>query len=122
MITRVNLMNESELAALREKLLRLQDEALELAQTGDAAAGIVELDQSRVGRLSRMDALQAQAMSQETSRRRKVMHGRIGAALKRIEAGDYGICRSCDEPINPRRLEFDPTILLCVECAEKEPA
>ena len=114
-------MNESELAELRQKLLRLQEEAIELAQTGDAAAAVVELDQSRVGRLSRMDAMQAQAKSQESGRRRKAMHSRIDAALKRIDSGEYGICHSCDEPINPRRLEFDPTVLLCVKCAEKEP-
>ncbi|MGB1088279.1 MAG: TraR/DksA family transcriptional regulator, partial [Alphaproteobacteria bacterium] len=35
------------------------------------AARTVELDQSKVGRLSRMDALQGQAMAQETERRRQ---------------------------------------------------
>lgn len=112
-------MDDSQLASFRDQLLRLQGEALDLAQTGDAASEVVELDQSRVGRLSRMDALQAQAMSQASGRRRKEMHGRIDAALLRIDAGDFGICRSCEEPINPRRLEFDPTVVLCVDCAEK---
>jgi DnaK suppressor protein len=112
-------MDDSQLASFREQLLRLQNEATELEKTGDAAAEIVELDQSRVGRLSRMDALQAQAMSQASGRRRKEMYGRINAALLRIDAGDFGDCRSCEEPINPRRLEFDPTAVLCVDCAEK---
>ena len=52
---------------LAARLLELND----LAETGDAAAKPVELDQTRVGRLSRMDAMQAQAMSIETKRRRE---------------------------------------------------
>jgi DnaK suppressor protein len=41
----------------------------------------------------------------------------IEAALNRIEDGSYGLCRDCDEPINPKRLEFDPTALRCIDCA-----
>ena len=46
---------------MRDKLLKLRDELEEIAATGDEFAAVVELDQSKVGRLSRMDALQAQA-------------------------------------------------------------
>ena len=44
----------------------------------------VELDQTKVGRLSRMDAMQSQAMAKETQRRRKNDITRIDAAIKRI--------------------------------------
>jgi len=43
----------------------------------------------------------------------------IEAALKRLDAGDYGFCRDCEEPINPKRLEFDPTALRCIDCESK---
>jgi DnaK suppressor protein len=103
----------------RDRLLALRAELENVAATGDASAAVVELDQSKVGRLSRMDALQAQAMAKAHSNRRQAMLVQITAALQRIEAGDYGVCRECDEPINPKRLEFDPTALRCIECASK---
>lgn len=77
----------------------------------------VELDQTRVGRLSRMDALQNQAMALEAERRRRLELQRIDASLKRLEAGDYGYCVACGERIPVRRLELDPTLPTCVACA-----
>ena len=103
----------------RSKLLTLRAELERTAATGDESAAIVELDQSKVGRLSRMDAMQAQAMAQAASNRRKAMQLKITAALQRVDDGDYGVCRGCEEPINPKRLEFDPTTLYCVTCASK---
>jgi DnaK suppressor protein len=103
----------------RERLLELREELLSVAESGDESAAVVELDQSKVGRLSRMDAMQAQAMAQASAERREQMLRRIDAALKRIDDDDYGVCLACDEPINPKRLEFDPTVTLCIECASK---
>ena len=88
-------------------------------QTGNEAAKTVELDQSRVGRLSRMDALQAQAMSVEVDHRRKLELQRIKRALKHIEAGDYDTCQNCGEMINPLRLKSSLTVTLCIECASE---
>ena len=105
--------------AVRKRLLELRAELESLADTGDEAARIVELDQSRVGRLSRMDALQAQAMAKASSERRDAMLGRINAALGRVARGEYGLCQLCEEPIHPKRLDVDPTALLCIECAER---
>lgn len=83
------------------------------------SAATVELDQSRVGRLSRMDALQAQAMAKASGNRRAATLQRITAALKRVDDGDYGWCLGCEEPINPKRLEFDPTVRFCIDCANR---
>jgi DnaK suppressor protein len=101
----------------RSKLLALREELTALEKTGAAAAEIVELDQTAVGRLSRMDAMQAQAMSKATNQRREATLRAIELALQRIERGDYGECRDCGEYINPKRLEFDPTARLCIGCA-----
>ena len=102
----------SALLARREELRHLTDSSAEARRP-------VELDQSRVGRLSRMDALQSQAMSVETERRRQVELRRIEAALGRIEDGDYGFCVGCGEAIALKRLEFDPTTPICIDCAEQ---
>ena len=100
-----------------EKLQSLKQTLLKAQETGDQAEQTVELDQTRVGRLSRMDAMQAQAMSKETGRRRRVKLLQIDAALKRIEEDDYGYCQECGEDIAPARLGVDPTVLLCITCA-----
>lgn len=101
----------------RDSLLALQAELESIAATGDESAAVVELDQSKVGRLSRMDAMQAQAMAKASSQRREATLKHITAALKRLDDGDFGLCLNCDEPINPKRLEFDPTATLCIDCA-----
>jgi DnaK suppressor protein len=104
---------------MREELLKLRAELQAIAESGDESAAIVELDQTKVGRLSRMDAMQAQAMAKASIERREQMLRRIDAALVRIDNDEYGYCKECDEPINPKRLEFDPTADLCINCASK---
>jgi DnaK suppressor protein len=101
----------------RQRLLELRAELSALTAIGDEAAQTVELDQTKVGRLSRMDALQAQAMSKATNQRRAETLRGIEAALKRIDRGGYGECHLCGEYNTPTRLEFDPTAKLCIECA-----
>lgn len=110
-------MSDPFAAEMRERLLKLREELASLASTSERSAEVVELDQSRVGRLSRMDALQAQAMAQASGRRRATMLRKIDAALARIETADYGFCLSCQEPIDRKRLEFDPAAALCIACA-----
>jgi DnaK suppressor protein len=101
----------------KDLLLSLKQALLKAQETGDQAEQTVELDQTRVGRLSRMDAMQAQAMSKETGRRRRQKLLQIDVALKRIEKNDFGYCQECGEDIAPARLEADPTVLLCISCA-----
>lgn len=103
----------------RNKLLKLREELRQIEESGNEAAKTVELDQSSVGRLSRMDAMQAQAMSIESKRRREIKVKRIESALQRIDNDEFGYCLSCEEEIAPKRLEFDPSALLCIECANK---
>ena len=106
-----------DVSLYRDRLIARRNELLELAQSSADSRKTVELDQTRVGRLSRMDALQNQAMSLEAERRRKLELQRIEASLKRIEEGDYGYCVACGEQIPLRRLELDPTLPTCVNCA-----
>lgn len=64
-----------------------------------------------------MDALQGQAMAQETERRRKNELQRIESALTRVRDGEYGYCVSCGDEISKKRLELDPSVPLCIDCA-----
>jgi len=77
----------------------------------------VTLQQDSVGRLSRMDAMQQQAMAQATERRRAQERLRIKAALARIDEGEWGYCGRCGEAIAAARLAHDPSVAVCVGCA-----
>ncbi len=106
-----------ELDAARE---RLAARRAELVAAQDDTAGWrdpVALDQQSVGRLSRMDAMQQQAMAEAEARRRQAEIARVDAALQRIEEGEYGWCRGCGEAIGPKRLEINPAASQCVGCA-----
>ena len=102
---------------VRKKLLSLKDELEALSALASEDRKPVKLDQQSVGRLSRMDSLQVQAMdlAQEQARRKQIV--KINAALERLNNGDYGYCVSCDEAISEKRLNVDPATPLCVNCA-----
>ncbi|MEM7171457.1 MAG: TraR/DksA family transcriptional regulator [Pseudomonadota bacterium] len=102
---------------VKKRLMERQEELLQIAQVSAESRKPVELDQTRVGRLSRMDALQGQAMSLETERRRQSELQRIDLALGRLKTGDFGFCLSCGEEIAPRRLALDLTVATCIDCA-----
>jgi DnaK suppressor protein len=108
---------EGELVAVRTAL---EARRAELAEMGDRTRSDrepVQLDQSKVGRLSRMDALQVQAMAAEPQRRRETEAKRIDAALARIATGDYGYCVRCETPIPRERLRSNPAVPTCIACA-----
>ncbi|MHA1597705.1 MAG: TraR/DksA family transcriptional regulator [Alphaproteobacteria bacterium] len=106
-----------DIKALKKRLFAQRREILDDTEASEEARQPVELDQTSVGRLSRMDALQGQAMALETDRRRHVELHHIDAALKLIESGDYGYCQMCDEKIPAKRLNIDPTASVCIDCA-----
>ena len=103
----------------RRALLELRAQLTELEAISCEATKPVQLDQSMVGRLSRMDAMQGVEMAKEASRRRKQQLARIPAALERIASGDYGRCTLCDEDIVIGRLHIDPTYTRCINCADQ---
>ena len=111
-------LSDDDIRNFKDRLIAMQHEINALLETGDDETGPVQLDQTSVGRLSRMDALQRQAMAQETERRRHNDLRRIAAALKRIEDGEYGYCISSGEPIPRARLELDPAAATIVRRAD----
>jgi DnaK suppressor protein len=111
-------MNDQELEQFRTRLTAMQGEMRAVNKSAAEDVKPVELDQSSVGRVSRMDAMQAQQMSLETARRREQLLVKIEGALRRIESGRFGRCFQCGEDINLRRLGADPTITRCRDCIE----
>ncbi len=104
---------QDELATLLRELETQLPNAIDLASAG---AATVELDQQSVGRLSRMDEIQRQAMAKSGRRSLEVRLQQVRAALATLERGDYGICRECEEPIGYARLKARPETPFCLDC------
>jgi DnaK suppressor protein len=109
-------LDSSAVAAYRsilEQRLREVEEALGLAAEGAAP---VALDQARVGRLARIDALQQQALAAGRRDALLTERRRLTAATERIRAGHFGICCRCDSEIDDARLRADPATPFCLAC------
>jgi len=109
--------SDIDLDGLRAKLLERKAELEKEDEATREDRAPVQLDQQAVGRLSRMDAMQVQAMAEATHERRLIELRRIDAALERMAQGDYGFCTQCDEEIAAKRLELDPAVPTCIDCA-----
>lgn len=114
----MSLPYDLDLDDIRKQLLARKETLENVSDQSSDIRNPVELDQTRQGRLSRMDALQQQAMSKETERRRQLEIKKIESALQRIDEGDYGYCVISGEPIEYERLMADlavPTSRVALE-------
>ncbi|MBT8465279.1 MAG: TraR/DksA family transcriptional regulator [Myxococcales bacterium] len=109
-------LSDEQAEALRLRLLELVDELERALQASASAAKPVVLDQSSVGRLSRMDAMQHQAMAKATRDKAELRLGQCKRALSAFDRGEYGLCLKCEEPIGYRRLLAKPEAPFCVDC------
>ena len=110
-------MSASSEGDARGRLIAIREELQQLSEISDESRRPVALDQQSIGRLSRMDAMQQQAMNEATQRSRQRDLNRIDAVLSRVDDGEYGFCLECGEPIAPGRLEVDPMAEKCISCA-----
>lgn len=113
-------MEPKQIIIFKHKLEKLRQGFGDIQDIENQSTSVVELDQTSVGRLSRMDALQSQAMAKETSRRNQQQLKKIIAALKRITEGEHAYCLACDEEIDIRRLQYNPAVEYCIPCAEAQ--
>ncbi|MEE2664958.1 MAG: TraR/DksA C4-type zinc finger protein [Myxococcota bacterium] len=109
-------LTDVQVEALRAELEELKLDLTARLDSGSEAARPVQLDQTAVGRLSRMDAMQSQAMAQATRRTTEIRLSQCKHALLAVERGEYGSCRRCEEPIGIDRLNAKPEAPFCLEC------
>jgi len=111
-------MTENEVESYRAVLLQRQAEAQEqLASLKEWCEPVAPNE--AIGRLSRQDAMQDQQMALAQRKELELRQTRIMTALKRLDAGTFGLCVMCKQPIDPRRLEMVPESPTCVPCLEK---
>ncbi len=111
------MFTKTDLLTFQKRLHAIVTESEAEDSTTRASRGTVTLDQQSVGRLSRMDALQQQAMAKATHARRQAQVLRAKAALLRIDDGEFGFCLECGAEIARKRLDHDPSLALCITCA-----
>lgn len=103
---------------------RINDDLSDLLESiaeSKTSARTVKLDQTSVGRLSRMDAMQQQAMALGLAERLLMRQKKLEAALARIDAGTFGSCCACEAEIEPARLHVDAGTVFCAECTNQRP-
>ncbi|WP_333830120.1 TraR/DksA family transcriptional regulator [Pararhodobacter sp.] len=109
-----------EARALRDRYqprLTAEAGALRAASGSSGERRPVLLDQQSVGRLSRLDAVQQQAMAAAQEVRRAGRLRAIEAALLRLEQEEFGWCDDCGDIIGLKRLDPDPLLMPCIACA-----
>lgn len=105
-----------DIARYRKRLESALEQADNALVQAELSSATVKLDQSSVGRLSRMDAMQQQAMALGIRELQSQKRLRLLAALERITTGRYGQCCLCDADIEVGRLDQDPSAVFCTMC------
>ena len=100
----------------REQIAQMLAELDREDARGQDGQSVVTLDQQAVGRLSRMDALQSQAMAKAQQSRRDARRAALKSALRRIDDGEFGWCEDCGDTMDELRLLLNPAVVRCVSC------
>ncbi|MBE0615366.1 MAG: molecular chaperone DnaK [Burkholderiales bacterium] len=108
---------KSDATKFHHRLSTELQQLVEAIAQAEASAGTVRLDQSSVGRVSRMDAMQQQAMARGLQERLATRKRKTEAALARIESGTYGRCCECQTELKAERIDADPAAVFCAACA-----
>ncbi len=112
-------LNQAQREELTGNLLSLRDDLRQQLDRTSESAQTVTLDQQAFGRVSRVDALQQQSMAQASKAQCEQQLRQVLRALADVDSGDYGFCRSCDNPIGYERLKIRPETPLCLNCQAK---
>ena len=110
-------LTPDQLGEMRELLERELTRLLRSIGITETATATVTLDQTAVGRLSRMDSLQSQALAKGLAEREQVRLAHLQEALKRMDDGSYGICTECGTPLDFGRLLVLPEAPNCAGCS-----
>ena len=115
-------LDEAQLAALKETLLRKRGEIL-AASTGTrpipASMDVNSRQGDMADQASGNNEVHIQLKLKQTDA--KILQA-IEEALFRLEKGIYGVCRDCGDPIAAARLIAIPWTRVCITCKQKQSA
>jgi DnaK suppressor protein len=110
-------MNPRQQEYFRAKLTKWRNEIL-----ADASQTILSLQEETVKEpdiADRASTESERALELRTRDRQRKLIGKIDAALRRLDEGQYGYCVETGEPISLRRLEARPVATLSLEAQER---
>ena len=102
-----------ELRALLDRELRKLERSM---RATNRTMRPVSLDQTSVGRLSRVGSLQNQGLTRNLQAREEAKLGQIRSALERLRNGSFGVCVTCGAVIAFERLLVFPESPTCAAC------
>lgn len=109
-------LTDAQVEELRDELQRTLTRIERSLQLSDGGR-TTDLDQSAVGRLSRIEAIQNQGLTRNLHDRERHQLEQVVEALKRLDAGTYGRCTACKHPIVYERLAVFPEARTCSQCS-----
>ena len=113
-------MDDAQRQALHDQLVERREALRHRLSGSDESTERVEIDsvcQSKQSQLSCIEAAQGREMARAVRARWERELARVDGALQRMENDEYGDCFVCGDPIPLRRLQSDPSVTRCVECA-----
>ena len=108
-------LSETQRHELRRDLLVLADILRRQLELSEESVKPVSLDEP-IGRISRVDAMQQQAMAKAGRGAALVRYQQVEAALQRCKDNEYGLCAQCEEDIGYGRLKARQEARLCIRC------
>jgi len=99
---------ESDISELQKQIITLQEKAKPIAPD------------CSLGRLTRMEAMAEQEVSQKILDESNLRLTRLQNALSRIDKPMFGICIECEEDIGIERMKIRPESVRCVTCANAQ--
>jgi len=111
-------MDDEGRAQLKKKIVEEIEVQKHLIETFTTTSKPVAPDNA-IGRLTRMEAISSQGISEVSLNASKAKLHKLEKALSKVDLPDFGICVRCANPIPEGRIMLMPENVLCVPCAEK---
>jgi len=110
-------MNKADVKKYRTLLMAKREEIVSKSPRREDLWIVQSNEQIEMVQLAGQREFAARTLEREAKSLRQ-----IGAALKRIDDCEFGICRECEEPISPKRLAAVPWAAYCLQCQEMHDA
>lgn len=111
-------MNENERKKLKQMIVEEIETQKHLIKSFTETSKPVAPDNA-IGRLTRMEAISSQGISEASLNSAKTKLARLEKALGKINLPEFGVCVVCSNPIPHGRIMLMPESTVCLSCAEK---
>ena len=111
-------MNEQGRVKLEQKIIEEIKIQKHLIETFEETSKPVAPDNA-IGRLTRMEAISSQGISEASLNSAKVKLAQLERALEKVYLPQFGVCALCSNSIPQERIMLMPESTICVSCAEQ---